>query len=238
MFARLGDLGSVRPGRPDARGARLRGGDRAEGRRSLILVTTLAEPRGRSRRAAARVAPAVVSLGADGVARDAHDAAAGGRRAASRRGAAHAPERRAAAARAARVALLGAVVGGSLDRAMDVAATLEVRGFAVAPAPAPRRAARASRVSRHDLALRRARAAAVARAGARRAARRRAASFQRLSAGAHARSSAGTLVLCARADRAPSLLPLLRPPGDRAVSAAPVASSTSPTATRARQRRR
>jgi energy-coupling factor transport system permease protein len=31
----------------------------------------------------------------------------------------------------ARVALLGAVVGGSLDRAMDVAATLELRGFAV-----------------------------------------------------------------------------------------------------------
>jgi energy-coupling factor transport system permease protein len=30
----------------------------------------------------------------------------------------------------ARVALLGAVVGGSLDRAMDVAATLELRGFA------------------------------------------------------------------------------------------------------------
>ncbi len=32
----------------------------------------------------------------------------------------------------ARVALLGAVVGGSLDRAMDVAATLELRGFAAA----------------------------------------------------------------------------------------------------------
>jgi len=31
-----------------------------------------------------------------------------------------------------RVALLGAVVGGSLDRAMDVAATLELRGFAAA----------------------------------------------------------------------------------------------------------
>jgi energy-coupling factor transport system permease protein len=38
----------------------------------------------------------------------------------------------------ARVALLGAVVGGSLDRAMDVAATLELRGFAVARRP-PRR---------------------------------------------------------------------------------------------------
>jgi energy-coupling factor transport system permease protein len=32
----------------------------------------------------------------------------------------------------ARIALLGAAVGGSLDRAMDVAATLELRGFAAA----------------------------------------------------------------------------------------------------------
>ena len=36
-----------------------------------------------------------------------------------------------------RLAILGAVVGGSLDRAMDVAATLEVRGFA-SPSRAPR----------------------------------------------------------------------------------------------------
>ncbi len=39
------------------------------------------------------------------------------------------PEGAPAGARA-RVALLGAVIGGSLDRAMDVAATLELRGFA------------------------------------------------------------------------------------------------------------
>src|SRR5207248_2947432 len=51
-----------------------------------------------------------------------------------------------------RLAILGAVVGGSLDRAMDVAATLEVRGFA-APrlARARRRARRAA--SRHDIAF-------------------------------------------------------------------------------------
>jgi energy-coupling factor transport system permease protein len=49
----------------------------------------------------------------------------------------------------ARVALLRAVIGGSLDRAMDVAATLEVRGFATA-----RRAPRLSRPwSRHDIAF-------------------------------------------------------------------------------------
>ena len=48
-----------------------------------------------------------------------------------------------------RVALLRAVVGGSLDRAMDVGATLEVRGFATA-----RRAPRLSRPwSRHDVAF-------------------------------------------------------------------------------------
>jgi energy-coupling factor transport system permease protein len=71
----------------------------------------------------------------------------------------------------ARVALVGAVVGGSLDRAMDVAATLELRGFAARgrdqrrrlpadqrrrlPAPARLRAlAQAARAcSRHDLAF-------------------------------------------------------------------------------------
>lgn len=48
-----------------------------------------------------------------------------------------------------RLALLGAVIGGSMDRAMDVAATLEVRGFATA-----RRAPRIRRPwSRHDVAF-------------------------------------------------------------------------------------
>jgi energy-coupling factor transport system permease protein len=46
-----------------------------------------------------------------------------------------------------RVALISAVVGGSLDRAMDVAATLEVRGFA-GPPPARGSAARRLRPSR------------------------------------------------------------------------------------------
>jgi energy-coupling factor transport system permease protein len=48
-----------------------------------------------------------------------------------------------------RVVLLSAVLAGSLDRAMDVAATLELRGFAAAP-----RAPRVQRPwSRHDLAF-------------------------------------------------------------------------------------
>jgi energy-coupling factor transport system permease protein len=51
--------------------------------------------------------------------------------------------------RSGRLGLLRAVVGGSLDRAMDVAATLEVRGFATA-----RRAPRIPRPwSRHDVAF-------------------------------------------------------------------------------------
>jgi len=59
-----------------------------------------------------------------------------------------------------RVALLGAVIGSSLDRAMDVAATLEVRGFATA-----RRAPRVKRSwSRHDIAFA-ASAAAIAGLG-------------------------------------------------------------------------
>ena len=48
-----------------------------------------------------------------------------------------------------RIAILAAVLDGALDRAMDVAATLEVRGFATA-----RRSPRQSRAwSRHDLAF-------------------------------------------------------------------------------------
>jgi energy-coupling factor transport system permease protein len=55
----------------------------------------------------------------------------------------------------ARVRLLGAVIGGSLDRAMDVAATLELRGFAAAGAgPSRTRSVRVRRPwSRHDLAF-------------------------------------------------------------------------------------
>jgi energy-coupling factor transport system permease protein len=55
-----------------------------------------------------------------------------------------------------RVALLSAVVGGSLDRAMDVAATLEVRGYAAARGPRTRRARPADprrALSRHDIAF-------------------------------------------------------------------------------------
>jgi energy-coupling factor transport system permease protein len=60
-----------------------------------------------------------------------------------------------------RVALLGAILAGSLDRAMDVAATLELRGFAAASPQRPSHRAKAlsrsrGRVgsfSRHDIAF-------------------------------------------------------------------------------------
>jgi energy-coupling factor transport system permease protein len=88
------------------------------------------------------------------------------------------------------VALLRAVVGGSLDRAMDVAATLEVRGFASA-----RRAPRVSRPwSRHDIAFLVSAVAIVALAVCGRLAG--AASFNAYPE-LHAPVSASTVVLCA-----------------------------------------
>jgi energy-coupling factor transport system permease protein len=52
-----------------------------------------------------------------------------------------------------KVALLSAVIGGSLDRAMDVAATLEVRGFADVHRRRRVQRARLQPLSRHDLAF-------------------------------------------------------------------------------------
>jgi energy-coupling factor transport system permease protein len=65
-------------------------------------------------------------LGADRDARDADGAAARARRAADRRGAALARPG------AARVAVMRAITANALDRALDVAATLEVRGYGAA----------------------------------------------------------------------------------------------------------
>jgi len=90
----------------------------------------------------------------------------------------------------ARVALLGAVIGGSMDRAMDVAATLEVRGFAGA-----RRAPRAPRpLSRHDIAFTASAAAILALAVLGRLTG--AASFSAYPS-VHMPTSAGALALCA-----------------------------------------
>lgn len=88
------------------------------------------------------------------------------------------------------VALLRAIVGGSLDRAMDVAATLEVRGFASA-----RRAPRLSRPwSRHDVAFLASAAAVLALAVCGRLAG--AARFDAYPE-LHMPVSAGTIALCA-----------------------------------------
>jgi len=102
----------------------------------------------------------------------------------------------------ARVALLGAVLGGSLDRAMDVAATLELRGFAHhAPGSGTSSVgsnAGAGRLrrpwSRHDLAFAASAAAVVALALAGRLSG--AASFDAYPL-LHVRLDAGTLALCA-----------------------------------------
>lgn len=95
----------------------------------------------------------------------------------------------------ARVALLGAVVGGSLDRAMDVAATLELRGFAAAR---PQRRSFASRPvrpwSRHDIAFSCSALAIVALAVLGRLGG--AVSFQAYPL-VHMPVTAGTLALCA-----------------------------------------
>jgi energy-coupling factor transport system permease protein len=89
----------------------------------------------------------------------------------------------------ARIALLGAVIGGSLDRALDVAATLEVRGFAGA-----RRAPRVARAfSRHDIAFSGSAAAILALAIVGRLAG--AASFNAYPL-VHMPTSAATLALC------------------------------------------
>jgi energy-coupling factor transport system permease protein len=73
--------------------------------------------------------------------------------------------RRSAARTRARVTLLSAIVGSSLDRALDVAATLELRGFASA-----RRAPRRHEPwSRHDLAFAASAATVLALAAADRA---------------------------------------------------------------------
>lgn len=88
-----------------------------------------------------------------------------------------------------RLALLGAVLGGSLDRAVDVAATLEVRGFATG-----RRATRAWRPwSRHDIAFAASAAAILGLALAGRLAG--AATFEAYPL-VHMPTSVGTLVLC------------------------------------------
>ena len=187
VFARLGDLGPFGQGDLTVE-ALVYGCVIALKVTLLILVTTLAGLAVDPDELLPGLPPALVSLRAHRLARDADDPAARGRRrSASPRRSAPA-RRRAPAARARRVALLGAVVGGSLDRAMDVAATLEVRGFATA---APRQALRRgqcsrARWSRHDIAFAllgaRDRGARVARP-----AHRRRAPFQRLPAGAHAR---------------------------------------------------
>jgi len=103
-----------------------------------------------------------------------------------------------------RVALLSAVLGGSLDRAMDVAATLELRGYAAAK----RRAGRLRRPwSRHDLAFA---ASSIAVVGLALAGRLTGAASFAAYPELHMQLDAATLALCVAL-----LLAVLLPLGDR-----------------------
>ena len=90
---------------------------------------------GRSRRGAALLAPLVVPLGADG---GAGDAAGAGARARRRSGWPTPGAAGRSARRRGPLAVVRAVATGALDRAVDVAATLELRGYAHARGGAPR----------------------------------------------------------------------------------------------------
>jgi energy-coupling factor transport system permease protein len=107
----------------------------------------------------------------------------------------------AAAGPRARVALLGAVIGGSLDRAMDVAATLELRGLAAARQQRRSPSAHGVRMSypsrpwsRHDIAFACSAIAILALAAVGRLSE--AASFRAYPL-VHMPVTIGTLVLCA-----------------------------------------
>ena len=133
VFARLGDLGPFGQGNLTIEAA-VYGALISLKVTLLILITTLAGSSS-TPMSCCEVFAVLLPLGAHRLARHAHDPPARRRLPATLRGAAH-PSRRCTRGRARRVALLGAIVGGSLDRAMDVAATLELRGFAAGAAAA------------------------------------------------------------------------------------------------------
>ncbi len=97
-----------------------------------------------------------------------------------------------------RVALLSAVLGGSLDRAMDVAATLELRGYAAGTRGAgalPRGSGRLRRPwSRHDLAFS---ASAISVVALALAGRLTGAAYFDAYPELHMRMGAATIALCA-----------------------------------------
>ena len=129
--------------RRDARGDHLRRRARPAGAdRDRVLRAALRG--GRPGRAAARVPAPVVPLGADRRAGDPHGPGPRPRRPPLPRRAALPP-----GPPASRLALARAVTAGALDRAVDVAATLEVRGYGGSGRPARR----VRPWSRHDFAF-------------------------------------------------------------------------------------
>ena len=206
VFARLGEVPPVRPGRPHRRGARLRRSCSAARVLVVILCCALFAAARRPRRAAARLPSRLLPLGADRGAGHAARARADARRPAH--GRRPAPAGRGPAPRASRCC------ARSPPTRSTARSTSPPRSRCAATAPRAARA-RAERTpwSRHDLAF-------AASAGARRRARRRGAgrpawaSFDGLPgaarAGGRRRAAARR-----RADRRRAGA-VRRPPGDRA----------------------
>ena len=144
VFARLGDLGPFGQGDLTVEAARVRGGDRAEGH-AADPRHDAREPRGGPRRAAARAAPAVVSLRAHRLARDSHDPAARRRLRAPGRGPAH-PSRRRSDRRLARASPCSAP--SSVARSIARWTSPRRSSCAASPRPARGRAVRLSRFCR------------------------------------------------------------------------------------------
>ena len=141
VLARLGDGGPF--GQLDITLEAICYGAR-EGLVLIAIIRDLCTAAGRPRRGAALAAPRLFPLGADGDDRDAHGAAA---RADARR---IGEAQRCRPVPGGRVAVMRAITANALDRSLDIAATLEVRGYGAA------RGARRPRTrpwSRHDLAF-------------------------------------------------------------------------------------
>ena len=134
--------GARPPHRRDARGARRRGAGRAAGRCVLVVALGAVLRGRRSRRAAAARAARLLPLGADR-----RRSPRGSCRCSPATRCAWATPRAAGRGPPAALAVARAALAGALDRAVDVAAALELRGYAIGGRPP--RCARPW--SRHDV---------------------------------------------------------------------------------------
>ena len=208
VIARLGERAAVRPHRRHARGVgRRRDLRAARGGRDPRLRPL--RRRRRPRRGAAAVPPPRPALGADRHRRHADGRRARARRAAAGRRPALPRDRRGRRA----LQVVRTVAGGALDRALDVSAALELRGYGARPAR--RRPATPAPWSRHDLAFAASAVALVALLVLGEAGGAAAFDWAPRLHGARARRRPPPLAAGDRARRAGAVR---RPPGDRAMS--------------------